>query len=231
MIGMLWLRVWLRMAAGLLALVVMLLAVGPGPDLPFLRPTPGCRPPCFLGIQLGQTSVQEVFTALDRYPGLIYRAETEPFDSHNEWVRVNWTYDYGAGTVRGSIFLSNFIASRVTIYDLPFGAIWLALGSPSASQSITQVLTYDGGFPILVPSTHIAYYDAYRLRVDAPTHCGGFWETAAQVYIGEYQRRPEVYVNHVWEHRLQACSALRQQRVTRFRSGRFLTDAYRLIFG
>ncbi|MBZ0292525.1 MAG: hypothetical protein K8L99_08140 [Anaerolineae bacterium] len=190
----------------------------------FLLPPEGCAVPCFMGIRPGETRVEAVLRLFDQMPAMSYVVEGDVFDEDSEWVRVNWTYQQPQTIMRGNVYFTRQIARHVTIYDIPLGEIWLALGPPDATQAVTQVL-YEGGFPILIPSMHTAYYDAYRLRVDAPVNCGSFWEINTQISVGDYQRRQDSYVERVADHRLQACAASRQQHngVSRFQRGQFLS--------
>lgn len=203
---------------GILALPIFLIQItSTGPqDLPaILRLASNCAVPCLLGVRPGVSTVNDAMQLLEQNAvATAYIIQADEFNVQLEGTRINWEYDVGTRRFRGSIYFEQGIAQRITIYDIPFGEVWLALGLPDNSSYVTDMVTDGAGRELPIPILHSEYYNAHYIRVDAPMTCATYWFELAQIHFIAETTRPTfgsfAAGDQPVSDRKQACAVMRR---------------------
>jgi hypothetical protein len=190
-----------------------------------LAPPPDCQTPCFLGIRPGETTLNDAALLLDQNPLVRFVILSDEFNVHNTRTRIIWEYRQPQRVVSGNIYLDDYIVRRITIYDIPLGEVWLAMGQPDISYFIGEDRADAAGNLIHDPVMHIGYYVQHDLRVDSPAACVNFWSGMAHIYVTQTERAANTE-RRLSETRLptfrrQSCRAVRRNH-TAFLTGSFL---------
>jgi hypothetical protein len=138
-------------------------------------PSADCPPPCLFGIRPGVTTVDDAARILQTHP---WHSDASVVDWQMVSTSIDWNWN-GLETASVTAWENDIRVIEPRVYsvsftmDIPFGALWLALGRP-------ELGAFDHTF-------HQAYYTDRGFYVRTPSACYGYW--------GE----PVTIIIHVWE--------------------------------
>jgi hypothetical protein len=147
--------------------------------------------PCFLGIELGRTSLDEARAILGEHPWIVEIADQLLYDyMGSEHLRFRW--HWGEHSIDRSTWSGELIASYGTVYmvrletGLTLGDLWIALGTP---EIIPFTVVQSQHRPVVL--LYSSFFSHRSVAVASALHCPLSYRHFLQgeVYTLELRRR------------------------------------------
>jgi hypothetical protein len=186
-------------------------------DLRAFLISPGCAPPCFLGIRPGVTTVGEAIAILENHAWVehvqpYYIGPDATSSESRGWAYWDWKesasiwYRASPDALRGhaGMFeMEHGVVADISIAtNIPFGSVRLMMGKPSGyGLSFSDVIIKQGIFD----SANLHYQDAYlgdNIQTEAVSLCKNVWnlwfEPSTITFFENQQisRRTETFVGN-----------------------------------
>lgn len=170
----------------------------------FLFNSPGCEnipddQPCFMGIQLGVTTIEEASSLLAIHPWL---TEVDIRDYEDGDYYISWLTWSGyqpriiTDASGGHIILSENIVSEIALSPrITFGELWLLLGSPTTGQDYSYADEPNFYFTADFEREGIGVLN----RIPCPPQTRQFWLANGTLYFSDSDEPTNDYVLPIHE--------------------------------
>lgn len=149
-----------------------------------LLPPAGCAAPCFMGLRVGQTTLNEVIHFFEKRPRAHFVVQDPILSNVGDHAAVLYWREDGS-KLNGSFNFADGVLVELTVQGLELHEIWLALGEPDGHQMATELMYVGEASYFSRPTAHIGYYSSSQMRVQTPSTCVLFWQQLAYVVIGK----------------------------------------------